>query len=57
MTIISGAASGRRRPGHQGLDHHPSQLKGKTLASPQLANTQDVALRYWLKTPGIHHDT
>jgi NitT/TauT family transport system substrate-binding protein len=30
----------------------PSQLKGTTLGSPQLANTQDIALRYWLKTHG-----
>lgn len=29
-----------------------SQLKGKTLATPQLANTQDIALRYWLKQQG-----
>ena len=30
-----------------------SQLKGKTLATPSLGNTQDVALRYWLKQNGI----
>src|SRR5271166_5875498 len=29
------------------------QLKGKTLATPSLGNTQDVALRYWLKQNGI----
>jgi NitT/TauT family transport system substrate-binding protein len=29
-----------------------ADLKGKTLASPQLGNTQDVALRYWLKQQG-----
>ena len=28
------------------------QLKGKTLATPQLGNTQDVALRTWLKSQG-----
>ncbi len=26
--------------------------RGKTLATPQLGNTQDVALRYWLKSKG-----
>ena len=26
----------------------PDSPKGKTFASPQLGNTQDVALRYWL---------
>jgi NitT/TauT family transport system substrate-binding protein len=30
-----------------------AQLKGKTLATPQLANTQDIALRYWLKQQGL----
>jgi len=29
-----------------------SQLKGKKLATPSLGNTQDVALRAWLKTKG-----
>ena len=31
----------------------PSDLKGKTLASPQLGNTQDVALRTWLSQHGL----
>jgi NitT/TauT family transport system substrate-binding protein len=30
-----------------------SQLKGKTLATPSLGNTQDVAVRYWLKQNGV----
>ncbi|MFT4110374.1 ABC transporter substrate-binding protein [Propionicimonas sp.] len=29
-----------------------AQLKGTKIASPQLGNTQDVALRYWLKEQG-----
>jgi len=29
------------------------ELKGKTLATPSLGNTQDVALRYYLKQNGI----
>ena len=29
-----------------------ADLKGKTLATPQLGNTQDVSLRYWLKSKG-----
>ena len=32
------------------------QLKGKTLATPQLGNTQDVALRAFLKTKGFKTD-
>jgi len=35
----------------------PDQLVGKKLASPQLGNTQDVALRYWLKDQGLSADT
>jgi NitT/TauT family transport system substrate-binding protein len=31
-----------------------AQLKGKTLATPQLGNTQDVALRTWLNANGHH---
>ena len=30
-----------------------AQLKGKSLATPSLGNTQDVALRYWLKQNGV----
>jgi NitT/TauT family transport system substrate-binding protein len=29
------------------------QLKGKKIATPQLGNTQDIALRYWLKEKGL----
>jgi NitT/TauT family transport system substrate-binding protein len=32
----------------------PAQLKGKTIATPQLGNTQDVALRTWLNANGHH---
>jgi len=31
----------------------PSDLKGQTLASPQLGNTQDVAMRAWLAQHGL----
>ncbi|HZU77727.1 MAG TPA: ABC transporter substrate-binding protein, partial [Dehalococcoidia bacterium] len=33
-----------------------ADLKGKKVASPQLGNTQDVALRNWLKTQGLKSD-
>jgi NitT/TauT family transport system substrate-binding protein len=52
VTIVAGAASGGAGLVTSASITSPSQLKGKTLASPQLANTQDVALRYWLKTQG-----
>lgn len=32
-------------------------LRGKTVASPQLGGTQDVALRTWLKSQGLETDT
>ena len=34
-----------------------ADLKGKTIATPQLGNTQDVALRTWLKSQGLKTDT
>jgi NitT/TauT family transport system substrate-binding protein len=34
-----------------------ADLKGKSIASPQLGNTQDVALRAWLKKQGLSADT
>jgi NitT/TauT family transport system substrate-binding protein len=52
ITIVAGAASGGAGLVTSASITSTSQLKGKTLASPQLANTQDVALRYWLKTQG-----
>jgi NitT/TauT family transport system substrate-binding protein len=33
-----------------------ADLKGKKIATPQLGNTQDVALRYWLKQQGFKTD-
>ncbi|WP_433467212.1 ABC transporter substrate-binding protein [Spirillospora sp. CA-128828] len=51
--IISGAASGGVslvvKPGIKGVQ----DLRGKKIATPQLGNTQDVALRYWLKKNGL----
>ncbi len=53
IKVISGAAEGGAslvvKKGITGA----GQLKGKTLASPSLGNTQDVALRYYLKQNGI----
>ena len=38
-----------------GIDS-PEDLEGLTLATPQLGNTQDVALRAWLKDEGYETD-
>jgi NitT/TauT family transport system substrate-binding protein len=52
VTIIAGAAAGGAGLVVNSKITSPSQLKGTKLGSPQLANTQDIALRYWLKTKG-----
>lgn len=57
LHIIAGTTSGGAglvvRPGIDSAQ----DLKGKKIASPQLGNTQDVALRYWLKEQGLSTDT
>jgi NitT/TauT family transport system substrate-binding protein len=56
VKIVSGVASGGAflvvRSGING----PKDLKGKTLATPQLGNTQDVALRTYLRHNGLKTD-
>ena len=53
VRVVAGAASGGVflvvRPGI----NRPADLKGKMLATPQLGNTQDVALRTWLHEHGL----
>jgi sulfonate transport system substrate-binding protein len=55
IRIIAGATSGGAqlvvRPGI----NTAQDLRGKTLASPELGNTQDVALRAWLTSQGLHN--
>lgn len=53
IKVISGAASGGAALVVSKDINGPADLKGKTLATPQLGNTQDVALRYWLKEQGL----
>jgi len=53
IRIISGATSGGAGLVVAPSITSPSQLKGKTLATPQLGNTQDVALRTWLRKQGL----
>ena len=50
IRVISGAASGGTELVVKAGITSPVQLKGKKLATPSLGNTQDVALRYWLKS-------
>ena len=53
IKIVSGAATGGASVVVAKGITSPAQLKGKTLATPSLGNTQDVALRYWLKQNGL----
>jgi NitT/TauT family transport system substrate-binding protein len=53
VRIIAGAASGGAQlVVREGIDS-PEDLRGTTLATPQLGNTQDVALRTWLAEEGL----
>jgi len=56
LKIISGATSGGAFLVVKPDINSPADLKGKTIASPQLGNTQDVALRKWLKDNGLSSD-
>lgn len=53
VRVIAGAASGGAALVVKPSITSTEQLKGATLATPQLGNTQDVALRYWLSTKGF----
>jgi NitT/TauT family transport system substrate-binding protein len=53
IRVISGAATGGAELVVKKGITTPSQLKGQKLATPSLGNTQDVALRYWLKGKGL----
>jgi NitT/TauT family transport system substrate-binding protein len=52
VNIIAGAAAGGAQLVVKPEITSAAGLKGKTLASPQLGGTQDVALRAWLSTQG-----
>lgn len=53
LTIVSGVASGGAALVVKPSITSAHDLKGTTIATPQLGNTQDVALRYWLKKQGL----
>ncbi|UQU65886.1 ABC transporter substrate-binding protein [Couchioplanes caeruleus] len=56
LKIIAGSTSGGAGlVVRQGINS-PADLKGKKIATPQLGNTQDVALRAWLKENGLNAD-
>ena len=57
IRIVSGATSGGAYLVVNPSINKPADLKGKKIASPQLGNTQDVALRSWLKANKLSADT
>lgn len=57
VRIIAGATSGGAALVTKPSITDASQLKGKILATPQLGNTQDVALRNYLKAHGYKTTT
>jgi NitT/TauT family transport system substrate-binding protein len=57
IRIVSGATSGGAFLVVKSTIKSAKDLKGKKVASPQLGNTQDVALRTYLKKKGLKTDT
>ncbi|MBT2512287.1 ABC transporter substrate-binding protein [Arthrobacter sp. ISL-30] len=57
ISIIAGAAAGGAQLVVKPEISSAADLRGKTLASPQLGGTQDVALRAWLSSQGYKTTT
>ena len=57
LRVVSGATSGGAQFITKPSITTVAQLKGKKIATPQLGNTQDVALRSWLKDNGLSTST
>src|SRR5580700_1572643 len=53
IKVVSGVATGGAEIVVKPSISSASQLKGQTLDTPSLGNTQDVALRYYLKQNGL----
>jgi NitT/TauT family transport system substrate-binding protein len=53
IKVISGSAAGGAELVVKKGISTAAQLKGQKLASPSLGNTQDVAMRFWLKGQGL----
>ena len=57
IKVVSGVATGGASIVVKPSVTSAAQLKGKSLATPSLGNTQDVAARYWLKQQGLATST
>lgn len=56
LTIVAGAATGGTSLVVDPSIKSAADLRGKKVSTPQLGNTQDIALRYWLKQNGLSTD-
>jgi NitT/TauT family transport system substrate-binding protein len=57
LRVISGATSGGAALVVKPSIATSGALRGKKIATPQLGNTQDIALRNWLKQQGLSSNT
>jgi NitT/TauT family transport system substrate-binding protein len=57
IKVISGVATGGASIVVKPTITSAAQLKGQSLATPSLGNTQDVAVRYWLQQQGLTTST
>ena len=56
LTVVAGAATGGTSLVVDPSIKSAADLRGKKVSTPQLGNTQDIALRYWLKQNGLKSD-
>ncbi len=56
LTIVAGAATGGTSLVVDPSIKSAADLRGRKVSTPQLGNTQDIALRYWLKQNGLKTD-
>ena len=56
LTVVAGAATGGSSLVVDPSIRGAADLKGKKVSSPQLGNTQDIALRFWLRGQGLEAD-
>lgn len=56
LTVVAGAATGGSALVVDPSIASAADLKGKKVGSPSLGNTQDIALRHWLKQHGLQTD-
>jgi NitT/TauT family transport system substrate-binding protein len=56
LTVVAGAATGGASLVVAPSITKAADLKGKKVSTPSLGNTQDIALRYWLKQQGLTTD-